>query len=36
MLEWDFDRVVVAHREPLEKGAKFAVRKALEKVTSDV
>lgn len=29
MLEWDFERVVVAHREPLETGAKDAVAKAL-------
>lgn len=29
MLEWDFERVVVAHREPLETGAKEAVAKAL-------
>ena len=29
MLEWDFERVVVAHCEPLEKGAKQAVEEAL-------
>jgi hypothetical protein len=29
MLEWDFERVVVAHREPLETEAKSAVAKAL-------
>ena len=29
MLEWDFDRIVVAHREPLETGAKKAVEEAL-------
>lgn len=28
MLEWDFERVVVAHREPLERGAKKAVESA--------
>lgn len=27
MLEWDFERVVVAHREPLETGAKEEVKK---------
>lgn len=31
MLEWDFERVVVAHREPLETGAKKAVEEALRK-----
>jgi hypothetical protein len=35
MLEWDFERVIVAHREPLLAGAKSAVREALRKVTSD-
>jgi hypothetical protein len=35
MLEWDFDRVIVAHREPVVGGAKSAVREALRKVTSD-
>jgi hypothetical protein len=34
MLEWDFDRVVVAHREPLLMGAKQAVKEALRKVIS--
>jgi hypothetical protein len=29
MLEWDFERVVVAHREPLEAGAREAVESAL-------
>jgi hypothetical protein len=32
MLEWDFERVVVAHREPLGTGAKKAVESALAKV----
>jgi hypothetical protein len=32
MLEWDFERVVVAHREPLETGAKSAVERAMKKV----
>ena len=31
MLEWDFERVVVAHREPLETGAEGAVEAALAK-----
>jgi hypothetical protein len=29
ILEWDFERVVVAHREPLETGAKKAVESAV-------
>ena len=29
MLDWNFERVVVAHREPLERGAKKAVQDAL-------
>lgn len=32
MLEWDFERVVVAHREPLETGAKMAVEVAAGKI----
>jgi hypothetical protein len=32
MLEWDFERVVVAHREPLETEAKKAVESAVAKV----
>ena len=36
MLAWDFDRVVVAHRVPLETGAKEAVEQAAWKVTCDV
>jgi hypothetical protein len=32
MLEWDFERVVVAHREPLETGGKKAVEQALRKL----
>jgi hypothetical protein len=31
VLEWDFDRVVVAHRDPLETGAKKAVKQAFGK-----
>jgi hypothetical protein len=31
MLEWDFDRLVVAHRKPLESEAKKAVEEALSK-----
>ena len=31
MLEWDFERVVVAHREPLQAGARAAVESALAK-----
>jgi hypothetical protein len=34
MLEWDFERVVVAHREPLEAGAKQAVESAIAKATT--
>jgi hypothetical protein len=34
MLEWDFDRVVVAHREPLETGAKAAVESAVASATA--
>lgn len=32
MLKWDFERVVVAHREPLEAGAKNAVEGAVAQV----
>jgi hypothetical protein len=31
MLEWDFERVIVAHREPLEVGARTAIEEALRK-----
>ena len=31
MLEWDFERVVVAHREPLQAGVRAAVESALAK-----
>lgn len=34
MLEWDFERVVVAHREPLEMEAKKAVQTALAKAAA--
>jgi hypothetical protein len=33
MLEWDFERVVVAHREPVVVGAKAAVQDALKQMT---
>jgi hypothetical protein len=36
ILDWDFERVIVAHREPVVAGAKSAVERALKKVTSDV
>jgi hypothetical protein len=32
MLEWDFERVLVAHREPLETGAKMAAESAVAKM----
>jgi hypothetical protein len=34
MLQWDFERVVVAHRTPLETGAKKAVESAFAKATA--
>jgi hypothetical protein len=36
MLEWDFERVVVAHHQPLATAARAAVEGALRKVASDV
>jgi len=35
ILEWDFKRVVVAHREPLGTAARAAVERALKKATSE-
>ena len=29
LLQWNFERIVVAHREPVEKEAKAAVERAL-------
>ena len=34
LLEWDFERVIVAHREPVIANARDVVREALRKVTS--
>lgn len=36
MLEWDFERVIVAHREPLITGAKAAVEEALKSVPGNI